>query len=443
MLPSVINGLVLSILQLATYLIWFDRKNIFNHYFIGFSIIGFIIPSFVFELENFADREIINLYFNINLFGTIFYLIGIFLGSKIKQIIIIDSVMKFSLPLEAFKKSGFKSTFQKLIKFIFLASLAIMILCFLYMGFVPLLAENPYMAKQFKGIYQVKYRHVAFFYRTAKQYVELLMPFLIFSLYTRKRLFDLLLIITTLILIFMTMNRGSMFTGILLSLSIIITLKGNKKVFATYISALIVIFAIGSSLWAILAFLFPNSPFSSWTDGQTIAESIAYGAPDIPDQITLLDAFVNQHNQYTYGLTFIGGLIPFNFPYNPSAWSLRILNDTNDISEIASGGLRIPVTMWGYFSFGWFGVGIIPFISGFLTGYIIKKIKKIINTLSANLDGYSTFYFVVIIYLNIGVIFTEFYKLSIYYFPAFIFYILVILIYKRISGKTIQNKIIQ
>jgi hypothetical protein len=430
-MDSLILCFSLCVFSLGTYLIWWDRKNVFNHFAIGFVIIGYIIPSFVFDFELFADRPTIKLYLAINVIGAFIFIIGLLIGNKWKKIIMVDSVLKFSIFEYAQQEDFFQRTILLISKKIFLLSIIIMPICFIIMGYVPMFANDPFLAKQFKGPYQPSYQRVAFFYRTAKQFIEFLLPLIFIEFYCKKKISSLLYVIVGLGLILVTLNRSSTVTGLIFVFSIIISLKSNKISFFFYLSILIIFFSLGSAAWAILSYFLPGSPLDNVKVGDNIAQSIAFGSPDIPDQLKLLEAFIRTKTDFTYGLTFFGGLIPFNFPWNPQVWTLAVLNDTNDISEIGSGGLRVPVSLWGYFCFGWIGTIILPFLSGFFTGYITKKIKYIISKLKPCFNDYITFYFIVFLYLNIAFVFTDFYRLTIYSLPAFIFYALLIYLIKK------------
>ncbi|MGC8750558.1 O-antigen polymerase [Hydrotalea sp.] len=426
-----INLLVLIIFQIGTYFIWFDKKNVFNHYYIGFCIAAYVIPSFLIDFYDLADDNIIDLYYKINFVGVLFYIFGILSGYKWKKIAIVDNVMKFRLYNDLVNSNFFYKTIVNTSKQIYLISLIILIICFMYMGFLPIFAEDPYAAKQFKGIYHVRYQHIAFFYRTSKEFIQLLIPILVIDFFNKRKISTFFLIIFGILLVFASLSRGDTVMGLLLSLSIIVTMRRNNSFFVVYIILYVIMFLFGSSFWVIATIFFPNTGFNSLSDNPTILSAIASGAPDIYDHITFLNSFIREHSPFTYGLTFIGGLIPYNFKYNPSSWTLYILNNTNDISDIASGGLRLPVSIWGYVSFGWFGVVLVPFFSAFFTGYIIRKIKYLIYKLKPDANGLIAFYYYVFLYLNIGSIFFQFYRISIYMFPSLFFYFLIIYFIKK------------
>lgn len=421
-MPIILNCIALCIFSIGTYFVWWDRRNVMNHLLIGFCIIGYIIPSAILSYDLLYDKDIIDLFIKLNVIGVCFFIIGIFLGYKWKTVPIVDSVIRFSRIEDALYQEDFGEKVLAFASRVYVISLITMLICFIFMGYIPMFASDPYMAKQFKGVYQPSYVRVALFYRTAKEFVGLLLPFLVIDLYINRTVKSAVLTASGIIIIFVTMSRGEAITGLLLALSIIVSLKRGKLFFLGYIIFVVVVFSLGSGLWALLSFLFPNSGFVTGFEGLNGLEAIASGAPDISDQLTLLTSFVNNHIDYTYGMTFLGGLIPFNFKWNPSVWTLSIINQKDDISEIASGGLRVPLSLWGYFSYGWVGVAVIPFISAFFTGYVIKNIKIIAGKIKANFNGMIIFYILIFVYNNIALVFVNFVNISIYSLPAFLFY---------------------
>lgn len=440
---KIIIGITLSVFVLGTYVIWFDKKNIFNHSVIGLCFVAYIIPLCILDLEYFASVETIRLYVIINSIGAIFYIGGLLIGYRWKRLILVDTVMKFSLFKTDIYKDSFWVRCLKTARFIYIPSVVIMALCFFYMGYLPMFAADPYSAKQFKGIYHPRYQQVALFYRTAKQFIQLLLPFFLISFYNRKKLSTFILIVSGTLLILVSLSRSETVQAFFLLFSIIIALQPRKWVFGVYIVSMVLIFSIGSSFWVIASYFFSNSGFNSLVDDQTISGAIASGAPDIADQLSFFEAFISNHVDFTYGLTFLGGLIPFNFKWNTAVWTLSVLNQTNDISEVASGGLRLPVSMWGYLSFGWAGAAFVPFFSAFFIGYITKKIRRVIDCLKPGYKSYMIFYFVAFLYINIGVVFSDYYRISIYFFPAFIFLALLSYFNKNKKKTTVSNDIIK
>ncbi|WP_295651124.1 O-antigen polymerase [uncultured Mucilaginibacter sp.] len=424
MLTKFLIGITLTIFSIGTYFIWFDKRNIFNHISIGFCFVAYVIPAFVINYTEYFKPDVISLYVWISIIGCLFYMVGMFLGYKWKALIFVDTILQFRFLNLLSNNSKAIEKIGRLSSLIYIVGVVGVIVSFMLMGFVPLFASDPYMARFFKGQYQQPYERVAFLYRTSRQLVELLMPLKVLELFIKFNFKSIFLILMGIVAIAVSLNRGPILYGTLIGVSIFVALKKRNAPFWIFILVIFSSYIIGSSMFYIIGLLFPDSIFGLGVGQYNIFEAIASGAPDIKDQINFLSAFLYSGSHYTYGLTIFGGLIPFNFPWNPAVYTLTILNDTNDISEIVSGGLRLPVSIWGYVSFGWIGVAILPFFSGFLTGYIVKKVKKIINGLSENTNGYILFFFLYFMYTNIGAVFMSFFTLSIYSLPAFAIYYL-------------------
>jgi hypothetical protein len=432
-------GITLSVFLIGTYFIWFNKKNIFNHSVLGLCFVAYIVPAFVINFEDYSSVEVINLYLLINLLGCFFYIGGLFLGYKIKRLILVNTVLQLNFFNNLVYNDFGIQKIRKITSLIYILSLAGIVVSYMLMGFVPLFAANPYMAKFFKGEYQAPYERVAFLYRTARQLLEFLMPLKIIEIFIKFSMKNVLLALIGIVLIAVSLNRGPILFGLLTAISIVVALKKNNGPFWVYLSVIFSSFIIGSSIYYLIGLVFPDSFFGYAANDVSFFEAVALGAPDITDQLSFLSAFLNAGSHYTYGLTFIGGLIPFNFPWNPSVYTLTVLNDNSDISAVASGGLRLPVSIWGYVSFGWAGVVSIPFLSGFLSGYIVKKVKHIVGNLSADENGYIVFVLIQFLFVNIAAVFMNFYLLSIYSLPAFVLFFFLVRSGKKKNNLAVSN----
>jgi hypothetical protein len=419
LLVGLLNAISLCVLQLGTYFVWFSRKNIFNHFSIAFCIVSLIIPSFVVEYKNFTDQSVIYFYTAINAVGAFTYVIGILVGYRVKRISIVHFVIN---PVKISALSNINDNerllYQTARKIYFIGIIG-MIFSFIVMGFVPMFSSDPVAAKFFKNEYQDSYKRVAFIYRTCKLFIELTLPFLILNIIKKKSIINIVLVVTGFLLLIVSLQRTQMAQSILIALSIYFAFNAKKYKFYAYLLVVIAIYILGSLFYYISAKLFLNSSFDSILVGDNIWDAIAIGAPDIPDHLRFLNSYMHSDFGFTYGLTFIGGLVPFQFKWNPSIWSLFVLNGgDDDFLSIISGGLRLPVTIWGYVSFGWVGVVLLPFFSGLFSGYITRVIKKLMN----KTDSTVWLYFFVFVYLNIAVLFINFYTISIYWLPPFLLY---------------------
>ncbi|MBW4889883.1 hypothetical protein KXQ82_09155 [Mucilaginibacter sp. HMF5004] len=370
----------------------------------------------------------------INSIGAFFFLLGLFIGYKWRPLRLVDTIIKINFLQSIAVDDDRVKKIIKLSNVIFIIGIIGIIVSFMLMGFMPMFASDPFLAKFFKGQYQAPYQRVAFLYRTSRQMVELFIPLMVLEIFLKPKFKNIALVLIAIILIAVSLNRGAIAGGALVAIAIAVGLKKKNMPFWTFLILVFITYGAGSAIYYIVLQFSGDSEIGKLGTGDNIFEAIAYGAPDILDQLGFLSAYIKSGSHLTYGLTFVGGLIPFNFPWNPAIYTLTILNDINDVSEIASGGLRLPVSIWGYVSFGWLGVAVVPFISAFFTGYITKKVKTVLQNISADKNGYVTFFMAYFMYSNIAMIFTNFLYLSIYMLPAFIIYYLLI----KYSNNTIK-----
>jgi len=151
---------------------------------------------------------------------------------------------------------------------------------------------------------------------------------------------------------------------------------------------------------------------SGFKDDHVFWRVIAAGTVDITDQLNFLD-FFNRNPLWTYGRTVFGGLVPSHYEWNPAVYTLKVVNPGEDLSDIVSGGLRLPAPIWGYVSFQWIGVVVFCFLSGFIKGLLLKFTKHWI------LKSKSILVAAVIIVINISFFgqLSDFYTMSIYALP--------------------------
>jgi len=404
-----------TFMMVGTYFIWFSRYNIPNHLVLGSLFVAYLVPVFLTNVLTRFPPEIVTQYAYILAVGSVFYVVGLVFGNfyiPVRRIIKVPPFFHESLEVFLLHRYRF---------LIGAASLALvtMALCWVSMGMVPMFAADPFAAKFFKGEYFDAYMRVAIPYRLAQTVQITLFPILVALWFvTRKKL---LLVVVIMIMLFfaLALNRGLVFYGLFMLMALYAAKK--RSYLFWFIIAHITIISVGSAIYYLAAVFFGADVFGViGVANSDVWQILADGSPDIVDQLTLLQTFEN-HGTYTLGRTFYGGLIPGQYYWNPSAWSLYISNNTDDISEVTSGGFRVPVALWGYFSFGWIGVMIVPFMSGVILGAATKFTKYFVshkNILTSILA--LTFYTVVLAF------FWNFYIMSMYAVPACVLIVLVL-----------------
>lgn len=397
-------GLLLQCLGL--YAIWLDRWNIPAHLQVGFAVTAFVVPGLFTDVLESAPVGISEVYLYIQLFGGLSFVIGVLFS-------------KFSnKPLQLFEqKCGhlLSVTSDRVIsQRVFLVaafSAAGLIVSFFIMGFVPAFADEPLVAKNFKGDYQEMYYRAAWLYRLAYNIAIPIVPVVLSTWWSTKKASHLFLGVLLVLLLIATLTRGPALTGVIIFIGLLSAY--HRRMTGPYILSLILIFGLGSAANYAIAKIFDIQLLLNRYESLSFADVIRAGAPDIDDHFNLLSNFLVD-TPYTYGRTFVGGLVPYSYKWNPSAWTLLVANPTvDDISDIASGGFRVPVAMWGFLSFSWFGVVAVPFLSGLLIGFAGRLMKHRLPT--------ATLPQAAVLMSLFSTLFTqasEFYAMSIHHIPA-------------------------
>lgn len=398
--------LSLSVLSLGPFIVWPSRYNVLMMTNFGFVFVAYFVPLVALDETKDYSFNILSLYQLIHFVGTFFYLLGLFLGKFFP-------LLRTSFTFNLISIAQLEQRTVKIVRAISLFSIIGLIISFCIMGFIPAFTSDPLMAKFFKGPYREPYLRIALLYRLCFFLSSIITPFLfVIAVEKKSKFYGFLLGIIT-ILLLMTLSRGPAANGLLIGLALIAAKKGRiaSSLFAIIITS---IYIFGSISYYLLGVLFSIEGMTALYDTKNIWKMIASGSPDIKDQLDFLTAFINQDSPFTYGRTFLGGLIPGSFRWNPSIWTLSILNPGVDLTETSSGGLRLTLPLWGYTSFGWIGVLVLPFISGILTSYVAKFIKK---WFKINKDLIRAI-IIISLYNCLGMQIINFYLLSMYSIPV-------------------------
>jgi hypothetical protein len=400
----VVAALVLQ--MIGTYLIWPSRWNIPAHLALGFCVTAYLVPGLATNVWDFVDPATNALYAQINIFGAAAMIFGLFVGRKVA---LFDEVSKRFLKL--YESPRVRAAAVRRIEFISTYAVLGMVAAYIIMGFVPMFAADPFAAKQFKDQYFVPYHRAAYLFRGSFSILVAAIPLLFIIWWIRRRrLKPLLLGISAVGLITVSLARQSSALGVLTFLGLIgaRSRRGTRRFL--FLSA--VIYPLGSAAYLILGLLTGIRSFTTIYSVNSIADIVSSGAPDIHDQINFLSGF-RYLNTFTYGKTFWGGLVPGNYMWNPSVWTLTYDNPGADISDWVTGGLRFSTALWGYCNFGWIGVLLIPFLSGMLAGSMIRALRKL--PLDKSLLATAL---VMSVYMTFGSQITEFFALSIHNIPS-------------------------
>lgn len=358
-MTTVVILLSFCILSCGTYVVWPSRWNVPAHLQVGFALVAYVIPSLLTDTLVSFPRDLVEMLALIMAMGAVSYLAGLVGGAQLPRLRITNLRFAFTRMSDA-DYSRFVA--RRVTPLVALAVVG-MAGSFAIMGFVPLFARNPLMAKFLRGAYQQSYRTVAIPFRTSYFTIVTLWPILFILWYRTRRLSHLLLLAISWAAIAVTLTRGPMGAGFLLAVGLIAASKGRGTTIG-YVLFVLGLYVLGSLA---LGLLLDNQGLASlYANG--FGNRITSGAPDLPDALNFLAAFLS-HPSFTYGRTFIGGLVPYHYRWNPAVWSLQVLTGMDSIENIVSGGLRLPAPLMGYTAFGYPGVITVSFFSGLFMGY--------------------------------------------------------------------------
>ena len=394
----------LSMQLLAPYLVWRSRWNIPTHLASGFCVTAYIIPGLFTDVWLVVPDSTILRFAQINVLGAFFLIAGTFMGGHVgSRIHLPYAHIPFRIDTES-------ADLIKRVLFVIGVAVVGIYVAYWIMGFIPMFADDPFAAKQFKGPYREPYYRAAYLFRFCFSIIAAAMPLVLILAWSKRSPILLTLAGLAFAAIFASLARGATATGLLVFLGVLAARSPHGLKW--FIPLVLIIFPFGSTFYYTLGQLLNVQSLTSINVGTSLSEFISAGAPDIADQLSWLYGF-SRGDYFTYGRTIYGGLIPGNYEWNPSVWTISYFDVGADISEAVTGGLRLTTAEWGYANFGWFGVVVISGLSGFFNGVMLLQLKRLqprmttIQTTAA-----------ILLYMTLGMQIVQFYFLSIHNLPA-------------------------
>ena len=396
--------MALSLQLVAPYLIWRSRWNIPTHLAAGFCVTAYVIPGLLTNVWEPFSNDTIRLFTIINVVGAAALCVGLFMGSAIGKRV-------QAPPLAFAKRLSYdpRNLIWRVMLVMTVATIGIYA-CYWLMGFIPMFADDPFAAKQFKGIYRDMYYRVAYPYRFTFSILVASIPLLLVLAWLRRSPYLLILASLAFIAIFVSLARSATATGVLFFLGILAA--RSQLGMRWYYPFVLLIFPLGSVFYYLLGHVLEVQALQSGYVGESFSDFISAGSPDIIDQLRWLYGF-SEGEYFSMGRTIYGGLVPGNYEWNPSVWTLTFNDVGADISEMVTGGLRLSAAEWGYANFGWYGVVSIPMLSGFFNGMMLQRIKSVLPTMNTIQITVS-----LMLYSTLGMQIVQFYVLSIHAIPA-------------------------
>lgn len=352
----------LLIFSLGSYLVWPSRYNVTQHMAVGGAFVSIIVPVAILNIQEKFAPEIVDLYVKILTLGAFVYLFGMLAGFFMIR------NLKTNFSFDVMPAQAYEDRVINITKWLMVAAVISLIISYAVMGFIPMFAADPISAKLFRGVYQAPYQRVAILYRAAFYILSALIPVACIIWYKYRTRIFLLLTLAGLVLMAVSLQRSGAFMGVVLAFTIIMSLK-SKIHFAIMMVLVTGIFVLSSFFYYIVG-------VREYTGEKNIWEIITAGTPDVPDQLDFM-TFFDGNPVWTYGRTMYGGLIPGHYEWNPAVYTLKMVNPGKDINDIGSGGLRLPLPLWGYVSFQWFGVVMFSLLTGLVYGISLRITKDL------------------------------------------------------------------
>lgn len=375
--------LCLSLLGMSvvSYVAWPSRLNILAHTQLAFGIVAYIIPILLLGGGRSVTEESLTLYTTIMVIGFGCSIVGTIVGSHIAD----HPRNSRWIAMASLPTAHARHAIPRRVVWVAIVSGAGLLVAFLVMGFVPALAEDPFAAKFFRGEYAASYAPVAPLYRATTSALTVLLPLLTMYAIWRRRPLWIALFLSVVVLLLLTLQREPAVSGILLFIGLLVALR-SRGMLLYFVGIVAVYFAGSASYFVFAALGIANFSAGVTTNPVGLLESVAAGAPDVADQFIFLNSWLN-NPVYAHGLTFVGGLVPGNFQWNPSVWSLAVTNPGADVTTINSGGFRLPGPLWGYVNLGWAGAAGVGLLFGLITGYLARTVSHSLAQQTALLPG--------------------------------------------------------
>lgn len=366
------SGLLIAVcyclLSVSTYFIWPSRWNVIAHINLGFAAIAYVLPVLVLRQHDAFPDQLLSYFARIMVLGTVSFLVGQSAGALLAgrkmgslQLARIGRLDRLSL-----------STTPRRLFFVVGAGVIFTCVAAFYLGGLPLFAEDPYSAKYFRGEYRVDSPMVSLLYRMGTGILTVTLPLAVaIALGRRVRLGWILLAATATFFMISTLQRGPMAEGLLILVAVLFVQKRRFLLCAITIGGS---YVFGTLFYDVLRLLEVGQFAAGSPVRLSLAQRVASTAPDVTDTLKFLLAWTRQGEPLTYGNTMWGGLLPGQYEWNPAVWSLVTQNYGDNINDIRSGGLRLPVPVWGAVNFGDVGVLVVPLIAGFLVGFAVKRL---------------------------------------------------------------------
>jgi hypothetical protein len=362
-------AIALVVLAGGTLLVWPSRWNIPVFIDLAFTVPTYLVPLFLTQTTDQFGHAVLTDLTALAAVGAVVYLGGILIGFAIPRFRVTGLRFTFaSMGEDRFVRFARRRTFS-----LFALGVLGLYASFAIMGYIPMFAHNPLAAKYFHGAYRPGYLRAAVLHRISYWTVLALIPVAAAVWYETGGAALLILLLLGSAGAAMTLNRGPIGFQALLAIGLIAAERGGFAS-ATFVITAAIVLCLGSAANYILAVFFGVPvAYVSLAEPAEVWRLIA--ALDLRDTLRFITNF-RDHPHFTHGLTLVGGLVPLQYKWNPSLWALGVVSGASRPQDLPAGGIRMPVPVWGYAAFGWFGVVTVSALSGLISGYAARFARR-------------------------------------------------------------------
>lgn len=232
---------------------------------------------------------------------------------------------------------------------------------YLLSGIVPAFAANPLVAKYFAGEYTARAAPYMPLFRGGMVLYQVGALVGVLLLSGRANIGRIMLILLVVLLgcaallAMLSLRRGVAAQPIIEGLMILLLVRGRIGWVCIGVAVYLIAFTFGSAANQILL-------YALGVKNEVGFDAIIKGLSDVHDIWWFMDAYHKAEPPETMGMTVFGGLVPYDFPYNPGNYTKWMIGaDLNT----GSGGFRLPMSVWGYDAFGYPGLVLWSTVEGF------------------------------------------------------------------------------
>ena len=358
-------GVAMFILMCGQFLVWRRRDNVLGYLQLGTYLSTIAVPLFGTDIITNYNDHIVALYARVLVLGAATFALGLSYGGFVGRRSVGRIPLTFALPLTSAERTAL--VWRRARWGAMLAGAAL-VAAYALLGYVPILAADTRLAKYGIGAYAGGFARARVVYLFALTSAAALLPVVAVLFYRHRRLLDLALVVGLQVGLLCSLSRGLAFLGPITAVAAI-AVERRVKV-PVIVAGVVACFFAG--------IVFNQLTLASDSDRPPFAILATISAPDVLDHFNFLRGYDAVGRPENHGRTILAGLDPRGGE-DGSSYALRTATGVQDLSTLASGGLRLPAPVWGYTAFGLWGTAAWCFISGFFSGWGATKLKKLLT----------------------------------------------------------------